>query len=353
LLQRRMQFGRVATIEVASSAVGFATALTVAWHGGRYWALVAGDVAYQLASSVSIWFAARWMPGLPVWAPGTGALLRFGAHLTGSSFLNYWLRNTDNLLIGRYRGATELGLYDKAYQLLMMPLSQVHLPLSGVCIAGLSRLLPDPAQYRSTYRAIAGALALVAIPSVALLAAVSEEFITFLLGADWRASGAIYRALGPAAALQTVSAVIPWLLVSQGRARDVLLLAALTVPLTVLAFVVGLPWGAKGVAFAYSTSEILRTIILFSVASRTGPVPLMDHYRALLPGILLGAVVYGAASFARQSTNGQPDSLILLVSALAAVAAGSVVATAVPALRRTIVQYVTLVRRLRENRVGR
>jgi hypothetical protein len=68
---------------------------------------------------------------------------------------------------------------------------------------------------------------------------------------------------------------------------------------------------------------------------------------------VLGGVVYGAVWLARPLTAGQPAFVTLVVSTIVAIASGAAVAAAVPALRRAIVQYVTLVRRLRENKVGR
>ena len=61
-------------------------------------------------------------------------MLRFGLNLTGFSFVNFFARNTDNLLIGKLFGAKPLGLYSKAYGLLLLPLTQINAPIASVAI---------------------------------------------------------------------------------------------------------------------------------------------------------------------------------------------------------------------------
>ena len=68
-------------------------------------------------------------------------MLWFGGHLTGSSLINFAARNIDNVLIGRYWGPTQLGLYSRAYQLLLLPLEQINAPLDTVAITSLSKLI--------------------------------------------------------------------------------------------------------------------------------------------------------------------------------------------------------------------
>jgi PST family polysaccharide transporter len=71
---------------------------------------------------------------------GVRPLLAFGRDLTGYNVLNYFTRNLDNLLIGKLWGAQQLGIYAKAYQLLLMPLEQLGIPLDGIALTALSRL---------------------------------------------------------------------------------------------------------------------------------------------------------------------------------------------------------------------
>ena len=59
-------------------------------------------------------------------------MVSFGGNVAGSYVIFNWLRNADNVLVGRYWGAGPLGLYSRAYNLLMLPMSQLNAPIASV-----------------------------------------------------------------------------------------------------------------------------------------------------------------------------------------------------------------------------
>ena len=78
-------------------------------------------------------------------------MLAFGGNLTGFGVVNYFARNLDNLLIGRFWGPAQLGLYARAYQLLLLPIDQMITPITAVAVPALSRLKDSPERYRQAY----------------------------------------------------------------------------------------------------------------------------------------------------------------------------------------------------------
>ncbi len=52
--------------------------------------------------------------------------------MTGANIFNFLSRNLDNILIGKVWGSVALGLYDRAYKLLLFPLRQVNNPIQRV-----------------------------------------------------------------------------------------------------------------------------------------------------------------------------------------------------------------------------
>ena len=76
--------------------------------------------------------------------------------------MHYATRNLDNLIIGRFRSAHELGLYARAYGIMMLPHVATTLPLQRVMVSTLSRLQNDRPQFEKAYlsavRSLAGAM---------------------------------------------------------------------------------------------------------------------------------------------------------------------------------------------------
>ncbi len=286
LLNRRMEFGRLALVTVAGAVATLGVAIAWALVSPSYWALFAGSLAGAALSTALAWGFSRWRPGRPRGAEGARDLLGFGAGITGFNFANFFARNLDNVLIGRVWGEAQLGFYDRAYKLLLFPLSQIANPLSRVMIPALSRMLEEPDRYRHAYLRVLNLSLLVSLPGVAFATAMADALIPFMLGEQWRPSAPIFTALGFAGLMQPLNNPTGWLFISQGRSTDFMWWGFVTAGIAITAFVAGLPWGALGVAVAYGISEYLKTPFLWMYVSRRGPVRAADAARACGPSVL-------------------------------------------------------------------
>jgi PST family polysaccharide transporter len=264
LLQRQMRFGVLAGINVTAVAAGVAAAILSALAGAGYWSLVIQVVAQLLVTVTGVWIACRWRPGRPVRGAGVRPMLAFGGHLTGFSLLNYLARNSDDVLIGRYWGAGPVGFYSKAYQILLLPIIQLNMPMSSVALPALSRLQDDPVRFKRFYHEAIGLLVFVGMPLVAFLLVEAQPVVLLVLGPRWAPSVAIFRALGIAAFMGTFGVAAGWAYIALGRTDRQLKWAMISVPVTVGSFVAGLRWGALGVAVAFSLSQML--LFPFSMA---------------------------------------------------------------------------------------
>ena len=142
ILQRQLRFTALATINIISLVVSTAVGIGMAIGGYGYWALVVMTVTLPLVATVCLWLTTAWIPGMPHKQVGIRSMMRFGSSLTGVNVINYLFRNSDNVLVGWYWGAGALGFYQKAYSLLMLPISQVNAPLGGVAVLGEHRPVP-------------------------------------------------------------------------------------------------------------------------------------------------------------------------------------------------------------------
>lgn len=317
LMDRQMRFTSRGAVDVGSLAVGAGAGVVAALLGAGYWALVIQTLTMTLSSAVGFWMLSRWRPGRPAWSASARSMLHFGGHLTGFQVVNYLGRNIDNLLIGRVWGAGSLGLYTRAYQLLMLPIRQVNAPLAAVGLPALGRLRGEPARYRAVYLRVLEKIALITMPGVALLIATSDWVVRLVLGPGWEGAAAIFTWLGVAALIQPAANTTGWLFISQERGRDMLRWGILGTVISVLAIVVGLPWGAVGVAVCYAVSDtVIKTPLLFWYVGRSGPVRTADLYRTLVTPALAAAATLGGVLAFRQWTSIASPLQGLLLSAL-------------------------------------
>ncbi|WP_420024326.1 lipopolysaccharide biosynthesis protein (plasmid) [Cereibacter azotoformans] len=311
LLNRRMEYGRIAIIGVVGAVAGLATATVWALVQPTYWALFGGQLAGTLLPAGLMWIASRWRPGMPRGAEGGRALIGFGAGITGFNFANFFARNLDNVLIGRVWGGAQLGLYDRAYKLLLMPLNQVANPLSKVMIPALSRMLDEPGRYRSAYLRVLTLSLLLVLPGVAAATALAGLLIPFALGEQWAGSAPIFMALGFAGLLQPLNNPAGWLFISQGRSTEFMYWGFATAAFAVVAFVLGLPYGALGVAVAYAISEYIKTPVLWLYIGRRGAVRAGDVARTCAPLVVAAHAALGLVWLARPwLSEGRVEALL-------------------------------------------
>jgi O-antigen/teichoic acid export membrane protein len=286
ILSRQMRFGTMAAIELIAIVTGLGAAIVAAWYGAGYWALVINQLVMTLATVVGVWATCTWRPGLPSRNSGVRSMLSYGGNLTGYNVTNYFARNLDNALIGKVWGVHQLGVYSRAYQMLLMPIAQINNPLVAVAVPALSRLAHAPERYRAAYLKILEKIAMITMPGIVFMIAMSDWLVLLLLGPQWGEAGRIFMLLGIAAVLQPVTRTVPWLFTTQGRSREMLKWGFIGSGIAVISILAGLPWGATGVAAAYAATDLcISTPLLFWYTGRRGPVRTADFYRTIAPSV--------------------------------------------------------------------
>ncbi len=268
LLNRQMRFVAIAIIQIGSMLAGISVAIIMALQDFGYWALVFNSITISVCTVMGAWIASGWLPGLPQRDVGVGSMVKFGSDIVGFNIINYFSRNLDNILIGRYHGSGALGLYSKAYQLLMMPITNLRDPLNKVAMPTLSRLQNEPEQYRNYYKKLLSILSTVSIPFVMFMFVCSDRIISLVLGAQWLEASALFKILALAGLIQTVSSTKSLVLLSEGKSRKFLWPGAANALVISTAFTIGLPWGAKGVATAYTISTTFFLSLLWFIPTR-------------------------------------------------------------------------------------
>ena len=341
LLRRQMRFGAIAVVELVSMGTAIGAGILIAWQGGMYWALVAVQLLTAATAAMLAWMLSPWRPGLPRRRSGIRSMVAFGSHLTGFSFVNYFTREADNALIGYFAGATQLGLYSKAYNLFQMPMRQMNAPLTSVAMPAMSRLQDDPAAYRRYYfRAVQG-LAYLSVPTVALVAGMADPLIPFVLGDQWAEAVPIFQLLAIGGLITPILWTAGWVHQSRGRTDRMLRWSLLSDPIYVLSFVVGVQWGAVGVAasFAIALHALWLPTLAYAFSGTELRVPTL--LKEIYPALVLGCVTF-IASFAVTRTVSLPDATVLLLAILATLACVALLFAVWPRFRRELSGLVEL-----------
>jgi PST family polysaccharide transporter len=289
LLVRQMRFRRIAIVNLTAVVCGTAAGLAMAlgrkgYLGaglealltphGAYWALVSVPIVTAAVGTAGLWLASGWRPSLPTRGVGLRSLVVFGSHVTGFNAVNYLARNMDNALIGRRWGDAVLGGYATAYRLLTLPLVQVNAPLASVAVPTLSRLRDNPERYRKYYLQAVSWIAFVTMPGIMFMIVYSQKVVALALGGGekWADAGRIFMVLGIAGLFQPVTSTSGWFYLSHGRGKALMRWGIASAALIIASFFIGLPYGASGVATAYTAASLMQVWPCMYFATKNTPV---------------------------------------------------------------------------------
>lgn len=286
LIQRQMRVMALSIMEATTLAFGIIAGVGAAWIGLGYWSLVILSATSAVSAAIWLWLLSGWRPGLPRWHSGVGAMFGFGSNLALASLCQWANRNLDNVLIGKFWGDAALGLYSRAYSVLLLPLSQVNGPMNRVVLPALSRLQNDPTRYRHFFLLACGMTVSFTMPLVCFLSVTAEPALRIILGDGWGDTVIIFQALAPAAFIGTMNAATGWAYTSLGHTGRQLRWALIQSPFILAAFFAGLPWGPVGVAAGYSVAVILLRIPSLLYCFHATPMSLRAYFIAIAPAAI-------------------------------------------------------------------
>jgi len=316
LLQRAMDFRRLAMIRIGSVATAGAVAVGMALAGFGVWSLVAQMLVQTSTEVLIMWWTTPWKPKLLFDAGAVRELLGFSANFTGFKAFNYWVRNADNLLIGRFVGEFDLGLYTQAYNLLLLP-SRITNALSDVMFPTFSRIQDETDRIKRILLKTQRAIGLITIPMMAGLLVVADPFVSTLFGEAWTGMVPLLQLMCLVAIKQPVGSTMGWVFQSQGRTDLQFRWAIVAGLITVLLFAIGVQWGVLGVAVAY----VLHSYLLW-------------YHGITIPGRLIGL------SFREFLTNLGPVIGVSLAMLTAVVLVGQLLPVQWPAPAALSVQVL-------------
>jgi O-antigen/teichoic acid export membrane protein len=283
LLQRQMRFTALAVTEILSLVVSNAIGVGMAIGGCGYWALVVTSVSMPAVSTVCLWLETQWIPEKAHRNTGIRSMLRFGGTLTVSSLVVYFAYNAEKVLLGRFWGAEALGLYGRAYQLIGFPSGMLNTAVGTVAFPALSRLRGDPKRFKNYFLKGYSLVLGLTVPVTIACALLADDLI--------------FRLLAPTTLVLAMINPLGWFLFSLGMVGRSLKVALVLAPLVISSYVAGLPYGPRGVAFAYSTMMCLWLVPHIAWGVHGTVISLQDLFRSasrpFFSGIAAAALCYG------------------------------------------------------------
>lgn len=185
-------------------------------------------------------------------------------------FVNYFSRNLDKLIIGRVIGVGPLGVYEKAYRLMQLPMQNVTAVISPVLQPILRGLENDKDDLARKYAKIIRFVATISFPSGIILACMSKEVIRIFFGDRWDAAIPIFSILALSLPLQMILSTSGSIYLICNNTRMQFWLGIRNTATTVVGFLVAAFWFGtlESMAWAWTITLVLNFVFTYGLMYR-------------------------------------------------------------------------------------
>jgi len=264
LIAKNIDFKSFFFRNIANNVISGAIAVFMAYKGYGVWALVFQSLFSTIIGVFISFKMVQWRPSFQFSKESSVPFLKFSMPLLGENSINYWVRNIDNILVGKILGEQSLGYYSKAYSLMLLPVRQISGSITRVMFPSFSLIKNDKQKVWHNYSELLSITAFITFPLMAVLYIFGGEIILFMYGKDWVESISIFKGLCFLGAIQSLGVYCGSIFSSQGRTYLQFKLGLFLKPLMISGIVFGLYWnGIDGLIIGYT----LTSCIAFGIES--------------------------------------------------------------------------------------
>jgi PST family polysaccharide transporter len=257
LLEKQMLFKRVVAIETIALALSFFVGITAAFYGYGVYSLIIMTLSGSAILTIGLWFSGHWRPSLSFDFQDIKLIWNYSFNLTSFSFINYFARSADQFLIGKFIGASSLGMYSLAYKIMLYPLDNISRVIVRVLFPAFSEIKHDNTRFKNAYIKAISFIALVTFPLMMGLLATANTFVAVAFGDKWIGMATLLMILAPIGMMQSIVTTVGSIYMAKGNTGLMFKIGAVNAVITVLSFIVGLPYGVEGVAIAYALANLI------------------------------------------------------------------------------------------------
>ncbi len=283
LMERSLNFRALGKIEITAVFCSSFAGIGFALLGGGVWSLVVQSLTLVTVTTILLWFSSRWRPSLIFRWREVKSVSSYSLNLTGFSIFNYFSRNADYFLIGRYLGAENLGYYTLAYRILLFPLQNISAVIGRVMFPVYSSIQDDNRRFGEIYLKVAATIGFISFPLMAGVFILAKPFVLTVFGAKWEAVILLIMILAPVGLFQSIGTTVGAIYQAKGRTDWMFRWGVGTGLLLIAVFIMGLRWGITGVAGGYAIAVLLLSYPQFAIPFRLINLKVLQLAKTLAP----------------------------------------------------------------------
>jgi O-antigen/teichoic acid export membrane protein len=312
--RKELNFQREFLFLCSKRVLTFPLTVGLAYALHSYWALVIGTLFARALGTAISFIAHPYRPRLTLAARGD--LFHFSKWLLISNFITFLQNKSDNFVLGRTLGSSNLGLYNVASEIAVMPSTELIAPINRAVFPIYAKLASDLPALRAKFLQVLSMIGMLALPLSFGLLLVAENAVRVLLGPQWMAAVPVLKLITLCGLTSSLQSNLLLLLVALGKPKTNTVLSAwmlvIYLPTVVWA---SLHYGMTGAACVHVVMSVLVLVPLTHIFLRIMGLTAVRFFGCLLRPALATAVMAVAVLAVTRSLeayNGAPALAMLL-----------------------------------------
>ena len=285
--EKALDFKPVTLIESLAVLLGITAGIIAALSGLGVYSLVLQTLMTSLITTLLLWHNAKWRPMWHFDREDIRRIWGYTASLSAFNFVNYFARNADNLLIGKFLGSAALGAYSLGYSIMLYPIQNIARVLLRILFPAFSQIKDDNAKFREAYLKAIFFIGLVSFPLMGGLIVTADQIVSVLFGEKWETLPVILMLLAPVGIIQSIGTTNGSIYMAKGDTSLLLKIGIISSIVTVLFFIPGVMYGVEGVALSYLLSNLVMLYPVFKVSWGLIELKVSEGLRVLAPLLLI------------------------------------------------------------------
>jgi PST family polysaccharide transporter len=320
LLEKQLKFELLAKIELIGVTIGAVVGITLALFEFGVWSLVFQSLSIPIITTSLFWILNNWKPKIFFSYSRIKPIISYSLNLMGYNVFNYFVRNADYLIIGKYLGERELGHYYLAYKIMLYPLRNISLVVSRVLFPIYSRIQNDNKRFRKIYTKVANAISFLTFPLMIGVFTLSDLFTVTFFNDKWDTAllALLLMILAPVGLIQSIATTTGSIYQAKGKTDWMFRWGILSGLIYISGFIIGLNWGVIGVAISYLMSSIILLYPVFAIPFKLIELNFMNFIKVFANvffiSLIMGIVVVIGKEFLILGFNRTIQLIALAVS---------------------------------------
>ena len=231
MMNRALQFERIAIVNTCATFAAALTRLGLAVGGAGAWALVVGFAAHGLYMLIGTQIAKPFVPKLRFRWREVSPLVHFGVRAFTWNLMHQLIRNIDFMLVGWFYGLSQLAIYRVAFDIAMEPAVAVGAVVNRTAFPVFARIAEAKEHLRQVFNWSTRRIAVLVSPLMVALILAADPLTALIhdgQGHSYAAAALPLQLLAAAALLRVNLQLIDPLLLATGRPGTAMRLSAAT-----------------------------------------------------------------------------------------------------------------------------